>query len=88
MTPQMTPSDAGDHAPMDDESFTARSQGLSTVRVAALTDGVFAIVLTLLVLDLHAPAAATQAQLLSSLREIVPQLTLFVVSFAIVGVFW
>jgi uncharacterized membrane protein len=73
---------------MDDLPVTAQSQGLSTVRVAALTDGVFAIVLTLLVLDLHAPSAATQAQLLSSLREIVPRLTLFVTSFAIVAVFW
>jgi uncharacterized membrane protein len=66
----------------------ARIEGLSTVRVAALTDGVFAIVLTLLVLDVHAPAAGTQAQLLARLRDIVPQLTLFAASFAIVAVFW
>ncbi|MBF6561253.1 MAG: DUF1211 domain-containing protein [Candidatus Binataceae bacterium] len=66
----------------------ARTEGLSTVRVAALTDGVFAIVLTLLVLDVHAPAAASQAQMLARLRDIVPQLTLFVASFAIVAVFW
>jgi uncharacterized membrane protein len=88
ITPKTTPNDSGDHTLMDDASVAAPSQGLSTVRVAALTDGVFAIVLTLLVLDLHAPTAATQAQLLSSLREIVSQLTLFVVSFAIVAVFW
>lgn len=72
----------------DDASAAARAPGLSTARVAALTDGVFAIVLTLLVLDVHAPAAASQAQLVGRLREIVPQLTLFVVSFAIVAVFW
>jgi uncharacterized membrane protein len=70
------------------EAPYAGSAGLSTARVASLTDGVFAIVLTLLVLDVHAPAAATQAQLLARLRDIVPQLTLFVASFAIVAVFW
>ncbi len=101
MTPETTPrtpgqipqSGACEPAPperglTDDAPVTARSQGLSTVRVAALTDGVFAIVLTLLVLDLHAPSASSQARLLASLSEIVPQLTLFVLSFAIVAVFW
>ncbi|MGH7879020.1 MAG: TMEM175 family protein, partial [Candidatus Binataceae bacterium] len=34
-------------------------QGLTTARVTALVDGVFAIVLTLLVLDLHAPTATS-----------------------------
>jgi uncharacterized membrane protein len=83
--------ESGDnHAPTlaCDPAATAAAQGLSTNRVAALTDGVFAIVLTLLVLDLHAPAATSEAQLLSELRNLIPQLVLFVVSFAIVGVFW
>lgn len=84
----MTPDEFNDQSSINDASVTSRSQGLSTVRVAALTDGVFAIVLTLLVLDLHAPTATSQAQLLSHLRDIVPQLILFVVSFAIVAVFW
>jgi uncharacterized membrane protein len=84
----LTPDDSIDEPLSDEASITAQSQGLSTVRVTALTDGVFAIVLTLLVLDLHAPAAISQMQLLSDLREIAPQLMLFVVSFAIVAVFW
>lgn len=78
--------------PIDQRStetaLTVQSRGLSTARVASLTDGVFAIVLTLLVLDLHAPTATSQAQLLSELRGIAPQLILFVISFAIVAVFW
>jgi len=84
----LTPDEFNDQSSINDASVRARSQGLSTVRVTALTDGVFAIVLTLLVLDLHAPTAISQMQLLSDLREIVPQLMLFVVSFAIVAVFW
>ena len=86
MTPGIT-NEPGNHTDSD-PPVTARSQALSTVRVAALTDGVFAIVLTLLVLDLHAPSAGTPAQLLVSLRAIVPSLALFVMSFAIVAVFW
>jgi uncharacterized membrane protein len=62
--------------------------GLGTARIMALTDGVFAIVLTLLVLDLRAPQASSNAQLLGNLRELIPSLISFVISFAVVGVFW
>jgi uncharacterized membrane protein len=48
-----------------DTRGAAPVQVLGTTRVAALVDGVFAIVLTLIVLDLHAQHAATQVQLLS-----------------------
>lgn len=61
---------------------------LSTTRIAALADGVFAIVLTLLVLDLHAQHAATQAQLLAQLHALVPQLVAFAISFAVLAIFW
>jgi TMEM175 potassium channel family protein len=67
---------------------TSTAEGLATGRIMALADGVFAIVLTLLVLDLHAPTATTNAQLARQLREIVPSLRAFVVSFAVVGIFW
>jgi len=62
--------------------------GLGTGRIMALADGVFAIVLTLLVLDLRAPAATSNAQLAKQLRELLPSLLAFVISFAIVGIFW
>jgi uncharacterized membrane protein len=84
----LTPNESIDQRLLEESPITAQAQGLSTARVASLTDGVFAIVLTLLVLDLHAPTATSQAQLLVELREIAPQLILFVVSFAIVAVFW
>jgi uncharacterized membrane protein len=66
----------------------ADEPGLGTARIMALTDGVFAIVLTLLVLDLRAPQAASNVQLLGKLRELIPSLIAFVISFAVVGVFW
>jgi uncharacterized membrane protein len=67
------------------ESTTA---ALGTGRINALADGVFAIVLTLLVLDLHAPVAASNAQLAQQLRQLLPSLLAFIVSFVVVGIFW
>lgn len=66
----------------------ARVEGLTTTRVTTLVDGVFAIVLTLLVLDLHAPAASSRDALLAELRAIVPQISSFLVSFIVLGIFW
>jgi uncharacterized membrane protein len=66
----------------------ANEAGLGTARIMALADGVFAIVLTLLVLDLRAPQASSNAQLALQLRQLVPSLITFVISFAVVGVFW
>ena len=53
-------------------------------RLELFSDGVFAIVLTLLVLDLKVPAATG----LAGLREIAPALVVHAASFFIVGVFW
>jgi uncharacterized membrane protein len=67
---------------------SSQPEGLSTERATTLVDGVFAIVLTLLILDVRAPAAANQAELLARLRELTPQIASFLVSFAILGIFW
>jgi hypothetical protein len=57
-------------------------------RMMSLSDGVFAIVLTLLVLDLRLPPGFSDATLFSGLIAITPKLVAFLTSFAIVGVFW
>ena len=65
--------------------------GRSIERLAALSDGVFAIALTLLVLDLHAPAAEavrSDAELWSSLLALAPRLLVYVMSFITLGIFW
>jgi len=67
---------------------TADQRQLSTARLTTLADGVFAIVLTLLVFDLHAPSSETQTQLLSRLRELTPQLVSFLVSYIVLGILW
>jgi uncharacterized membrane protein len=65
--------------------------GQSIERLAALSDGVFAVAMTLLVLDLHTPAAQAvhgDADLLRALGLLAPRLLLYMMSFLTLGIFW
>jgi uncharacterized membrane protein len=65
--------------------------GRSVERLAALSDGVFAVAMTLLVLDLHAPAADaihSEADLGRALLELAPRLLVYLMSFLTLGIFW
>jgi uncharacterized membrane protein len=73
---------------MNEMRPAARMEAFTTTRVTTLVDGVFAIVLTLLVLDLHAPVASNRDALIAALRAIAPQIKSFLVSFIVLGVFW
>jgi TMEM175 potassium channel family protein len=55
-------------------------------RLEAFSDGVFAIVITLLILDVRFPA--DKPLTLETLRGVAPHLWAFVLSFVIVGVYW
>ncbi len=57
-------------------------------RVVTLTDGVFAIALTLLVLDLALPAQAADVPLATTLADMAPHFSAFVISVAVVGTFF
>ena len=57
-------------------------------RVLALTDGVIAIIITLLVLEVHVPELTAGQPLSVALEELRPSLTSFVVSFVIAGMYW
>jgi uncharacterized membrane protein len=68
-----------------------RIAGGSIERLAALSDGVFAVAMTLLVLDLHAPAAATihsERGLAQALLLLAPRLLVYLMSFLTLGIFW
>jgi TMEM175 potassium channel family protein len=68
-----------------------RIAGRSVERLAALSDGVFAIAMTLLVLDLRVPAAEaihSEPDLWRALVALAPRLTMYVVSFMTLGIFW
>jgi uncharacterized membrane protein len=63
----------------------------SLERICALSDGVFAVAMTLLVLDLHAPAAAaihSEGELREKLLGLLPQLLSYFLSFLTLGIFW
>src|SRR5215472_4667668 len=59
---------------------------MSKTRLEAFSDGVFAIVITLLILNVHVPDGRTLT--LGGLRPLVPPLATFVLSFIMVGVYW
>lgn len=57
-------------------------------RVLTLSDGVFAIVITLLVLEIHVPDLAQGQSLREALREIQPSFVAFLISFVVVAIAW
>ncbi|MBW4091229.1 MAG: DUF1211 domain-containing protein [Proteobacteria bacterium] len=64
-----------------------RIAGQSIERIAALSDGIFAVAMTLLVLDLRVPAAGT-AGLAHALAGLAPHLLVYLMSFMTLGIFW
>jgi uncharacterized membrane protein len=72
-------------------SLYNRIQGRSLERLAALSDGIFAVAMTLLVLDLHIPTAAQvhgERELLVALGALGPQWVAYGMSFLTLGIFW
>ena len=57
-------------------------------RVLALSDGVFAIIITLLVLEVHVPELTQGHSLTQALAELRPSLVAFVISFVLAGMYW
>jgi uncharacterized membrane protein len=92
MPPRRTPTSEGfpvtqrqEHKPHD-----ARPLVEGTGRLEAFSDGVFAIVVTLLIIEVHLPelvGSGTPA-MLAALGEIAPKLVSFTVSFATVAIYW
>ncbi|MGA7107139.1 MAG: TMEM175 family protein, partial [Terracidiphilus sp.] len=67
-----------------------RIQGRNLERLAALSDGIFAVAMTLLVLDLHIPTAAqvhNEGELLGALCAMGPQWLTYGMSFLTLGIF-
>jgi TMEM175 potassium channel family protein len=68
-----------------------RIAGQSVERLAALSDGIFAVAMTLLVLDLRLPAVdvvRSEHDLWSALLKLGPQLIMYMMSFLTLGIFW
>jgi len=68
-----------------------RLAGRNLDRLAALSDGVFAVAMTLLVLDIHVPAhdlIQDEAGLWQALIGLAPRLLTYLMSFVTLGIFW
>ena len=72
-------------------SLYNRVAGQSVERLAALSDGIFAVAMTLLVLDLRVPAAEavhSERDLWQALVALSPRLLIFLISVMTLGIFW
>ena len=63
---------------------------MDKARVEAFSDGVFAIVITLLIFDIKAPEliSATNADLWVALVRLIPSIVMYFVTFTVVSVLW
>ncbi len=69
----------------------SRPQGLEKNRLEALIDGVFAVALTLLVLDIKLPessAPMSHDELVKSLLALSRHFVIYVISFVAIGMYW
>lgn len=73
--------------PSEPES-QAEARRDSPDRVNAFTDGVFAIIITILVLEVAVPSNLADDSLLDALEELRPTLVAWVISFVITGMYW
>lgn len=72
-------------------SPSSQALELTSNRLEALTDGVFAIAMTLLVLELRISEAAghlSSSELMTAIIGLFPNFLAYVISFAILGIFW
>lgn len=59
-------------------------KGVGTGRLEALSDGVIAVIITILVLELKVPAAGGAA----GLRAVLPTIILYLLTFVQIGIYW
>ncbi|HUW01995.1 MAG TPA: TMEM175 family protein [Acidimicrobiales bacterium] len=77
----------------DEESPDVEADGIkerlrSPDRVVALSDGVFAIIITILVLEIAVPEDLPEQSLLQALEDLRPTFVAWVISFLLTGMFW
>jgi uncharacterized membrane protein len=69
---------------MKGQQRSGRSLEMGTARVEAFSDGVIAVIITIMALELRAPHGAS----LDAVRETLPGLLVYVLSFVIIGIYW
>jgi uncharacterized membrane protein len=62
--------------------------GLDFERVIVFSDGLFAIAITLLTLEIKIPEGISPADLPQAINNLGPRILVFVISYLVVGVYW
>src|SRR5215467_3231249 len=74
---------------MDDEQrLRSYDRKHDPTRVLALSDGVFAIAITLLVLEIHVPDLSGGETLGQALQDVRPSFVAFLISFVVIAIAW
>jgi TMEM175 potassium channel family protein len=76
----------GPTSPRREDDEAADEEGIG--RILALSDGVFAIAITLLILEIAVPATTSDAGLPKALLALWPRYLAYVVSFVVIARFW
>ena len=72
-------------------TFYNRIAGKDLGRIAALSDGIFAVAMTLLVLEIHTPDKLdihSEAELCAGLAALAPRIVAWLLSLMTLGIFW
>jgi uncharacterized membrane protein len=70
------------------EGTAPPATGLTKARVEALTDGIFSVAMTPLILDIRVPVLAHPAELPRELLALWPKCVAYVISFVMLGIYW
>ena len=57
-------------------------------RLLALADGVFAIAITILVLDIRVPPDLTVRELTAHVADLIPEFVSYAISFVVIAIHW
>ena len=83
------PTERPDGKEADPKDLPSLERGRDLSRILAFTDGVFAIAITLLVLQIEVPAGlASNSDFLNELDDMLPDLFAFAISFVVIGIYW
>ncbi|MBL8525273.1 MAG: DUF1211 domain-containing protein, partial [Betaproteobacteria bacterium] len=72
-------------------SLTGTVSAMSKHRIEALTDGIYAVAMTLLVIELKLPAhesIKTQVDLINAVGHLLPKFLAWIISFLVLALFW
>jgi uncharacterized membrane protein len=72
----------------EESAIQLQEEVKETQRLEAFSDGVFAIAITLLVLEIRLPSGESEGDLLAALTSLWPTYLAYIISFVTIGIMW